>query len=109
MQTMRVLLDACLPVQLRPHLTGVDCKTARYSGLADLDDGPLLAAMAGRFDVLITLDKSLPAQQALGNFPVAVIVLRCRSSKLADLLPLVPDILSTIKLIHIGDVIEIVG
>jgi len=36
-------------------------------GWADRDDGPLLNAMAGHFDVLVTVDKSLPKQQRIDN------------------------------------------
>jgi len=42
-------------------------------GWADLDDGPLLNAMADRFDVLVTVDKNLPKQQRIDNRPLAVI------------------------------------
>jgi hypothetical protein len=38
---------------------------------ADLDDGPLLDAMAERFDVLVIVDKSLPKQQHIDNRPLA--------------------------------------
>ncbi len=34
-------------------------------GWGDLDDGPLLDAMAGRFDALVTVDRSLPTEQRL--------------------------------------------
>jgi len=42
-------------------------------GWADLDDGPLLDAMVERFDVLVTVDKSLPKQQRIDNRPLAVV------------------------------------
>ena len=42
-------------------------------GWADLDDGPLLNAMADRFDVLVSVDKNLPKQQRIDNRPLAVI------------------------------------
>jgi len=44
-------------------------------GWADLDDGPLLDSMAWGFDVLVTVDKSLPKQQRIDNRPLAVVVL----------------------------------
>ena len=49
---MRVLLDACVPEDLRHHIFGHDVETARYAGLSHLSNGALLSAMAGRFDVL---------------------------------------------------------
>ncbi|MCU0649864.1 MAG: hypothetical protein MUF00_17875 [Gemmatimonadaceae bacterium] len=61
-------------------------------GWGDLDDGPLLDAMVGRFDVLVTLDRSLRYQQNLATRPMTVNLVRCRSNRMADLLPLVPAI-----------------
>jgi hypothetical protein len=51
----------------------------------------------------------VPFQQATWRFPVAIIVLRSRSSKLSDLLLLVPNLLVTLKSIRIGDVVELRG
>lgn len=76
---MRVLLDACIPRKLCHELIGLDVDTARHAGLHELDDGPLLAAMTDRFDVLVTLDKSLPSQQTIAGRPFAVIVLRAHA------------------------------
>ena len=76
-------------------------------GWGDLDDGPLLNAMAGRFDVLITVDKSLPKQQRLSNRPFAVVVLRARTNRLTDLLPLVPALQAAIEKLAPGEVREL--
>ena len=42
-----------------------EVQTAPEMGWGDLDDGPLLDAMVGRFDVLVTVDKSLPNNNGL--------------------------------------------
>jgi len=65
--------------------------------------------MAGRFDVLITVDKSLPKQQRLSNRPFAVVVLRARTNRLADLLPLVPALQAAIEKLAPGQVRELAG
>ena len=78
-------------------------------GWGDLDDGPLLDAMAGRFDVLITVDKSLPKQQNLSNRTFAVIVLRARTNRLTDLLPLVPALQEAMGNLVPGQVLELAG
>jgi hypothetical protein len=57
-------------------------------GWADLDDGPLLDAMAQHFEVLVTVDKNLPEQQRISDRPLAVVVLRAKTNRLADLLPI---------------------
>jgi hypothetical protein len=47
--------------------------------------------------LLYTVDRKLPTQQNLAAFSVAVIVLRGRTNRLADLKPLVPALLAAIE------------
>ena len=84
---MRVLLDGCVPWRLGGELAGHEVHTVQEMGWADLDDGPLLDAMAGGFDFLVTVDKSIPDQQQTSSRPFAIVVLRAKSNRLADLLP----------------------
>jgi predicted nuclease of predicted toxin-antitoxin system len=72
----RVLLDACVPHWLRRHLLDAETETAHFAGLDHLSDSALLDAMAGRFEVLATLDRNLTYQQKILGRPVAVVVLR---------------------------------
>jgi predicted nuclease of predicted toxin-antitoxin system len=74
----RVLLDACVPRWLRTELRGVDVTTARHVGLDERPDSELLAAIEGRYDVLVTLDGNIPFQQRIANRPFAVVVMRVR-------------------------------
>jgi hypothetical protein len=60
-------------------------------------NGELLALAAARFDVFVTVDRNLSFQQNLGSFSVAVVVLRAKSNRLADLRPLVPPLLAAIE------------
>jgi len=76
-------------------------------GWGDLDDGPLLAAMSGHFDALVTTDKGLPKQQRISGRPFAVIVLRARSNRLDDLLPLVPRLKAVLETAKPGEVYEL--
>ena len=54
--SMRVLLDACVPRGLRDSLSNHDVRTAPEMGWGDLDNGDLLDAMVGQFDVLLTVE-----------------------------------------------------
>ena len=106
---MRLLLDGCVLSHLADELPAHEVKTAPEMGWANLDDGPLLNAMAGRFDALVTVDKSLPKQQRIDNRPLAVIVLRAKTNRLADLLPHVPKLRSVLENAQPGQVYEISG
>lgn len=86
-----------------------EVETAPGMGWGDLDDGPLLDAMAGRFDVLVTVDKALPNQQRLKKRPVGVIVLRTKANRLADLLPLVPALRLAIDEFRPGAALALTG
>ena len=93
---MRVLLDSCVPRQLGNRLVGHEVRTAPELGWGDLDDGPLLDVMADQFDALVTADKALPKQQNLRTRSFGVVVLRAKSNRLEDLLPLVPELIETL-------------
>lgn len=104
---MRVLLDACVPKRLGKELAGHQVYTVPEMGWADLDDGPLLDAMTGHFDVFVTVDKSLPKQQNLRTRPFGVILLRAQTNRLTDLLPLIPALHVALGEVHPGEVCEL--
>lgn len=78
-------------------------------GWGDLDNGDLLNAMAGAFDALVTVDKRLPDQQTIKDRAFGVVVLRAKSNRLADLLPLLPRLLHAISILRPGNVKEVAG
>lgn len=106
---MRVVLDACVPRRLADALVGHEVKTAHQMGWGNFDDRPLLDAIAGRFDALVTVDKSLPKQQRLDDRPFAVFVLRAKTNRLEDLLPLAPELNAALANAAPGQVLELGG
>lgn len=104
---MRVLLDACVPKRLARDLPGFEVRHATEMGWGGLDDGPLLNAMAGSFDALVTVDRNLPHQQNLSARPFAVLLLRARSNRLTDLARLVPKLRAALKRAAPGHLIEL--
>lgn len=104
---MRILLDACVPRRLANELLGHEVRTVPEMGWADLDDGPLLNVMAGLFDVLVTVDKNLPKQQRINTRPFGIVILRAKTNRLADLLPLVSALLVALGELHPGEVREL--
>jgi len=107
---MRVLLDECVSEGLRNYFSGHDCQTARYAGLAGLENGQLLtAAETAKFDVVLTVDRGFEYQQNLGKRRIAVIIFCGKSDLLEDLVPLVPECLAQLESIHSGQVVRIGG
>ena len=94
---MKVLIDECIDWRLCRDIEGHDVKTARQMGWSAVKNGDLLALAEIEFDVFVTVDRNLSFQQKLPDFQIAVIVLRARSNRLADLRPLVPELLACIS------------
>ncbi len=64
---MRILFDQGTPVLLRQTLTAHKVSTAFEMGWAKLENGDLLRAAEGQFDVFITTDQNLRYQQNLAG------------------------------------------
>lgn len=90
---MKVLLDECVDWRLLRSIAGHEVRTARQMGWSAIKNGELLALAAKEFEVFVTVDRNLSFQQKLPAFSIAVVVLRARSNRLADLRPLVPRLL----------------
>jgi hypothetical protein len=105
---MRVLLDECVSKLVKRHLTGHDIWTVQEKGWAGKKNGELLKLMLGDgFDVLLTVDKSLKHQQNINAAGIAIVLMRPRKSRIAELLPLLPAVLSALGSIKPGDFVEI--
>ena len=105
---MRLLIDECIDERFRLLFPGYDCETARFANLAGLKNGDLLeAAEAAAFDVLITVDQSIPDQQNMGRRNIALLVLCAPTNRLRDLKVLVPTALAALRVIKPGEVVRI--
>jgi predicted nuclease of predicted toxin-antitoxin system len=94
---VRILLDECVDWRLSRALVGHDVRTARQMGWAAIKNGELLALASERFDVFVTVDRNLPHQQNIRALPIAIIALHAKTNRLADLLPLVSNLLAAIR------------
>ena len=73
---MKVFLDEGVPERLGYYLPGHDVESVGSLGWKGTRNGKLLAAVeAASFDVVITNDKQMEAQQRLLRRPFAVLVL----------------------------------
>jgi hypothetical protein len=104
---MRVLLDECLPRKLGRLIVGHQVTTVPQAGLAGLKNGALLAQAAGRFDVLITIDQSIPDQQNLALARLALVQLSALSNAIHSLTPLIPELLAVLPTVVLGQVYRI--
>jgi len=105
---VRVLLDENLPHDLGAALIGHDVVTVQGLGWAGIKNGELLRRAGGTVDALLTMDRRLERQQKLDGLSFGIVVIRARSNRVADLQPLVADILATLKNLKPG-VLQHVG
>jgi predicted nuclease of predicted toxin-antitoxin system len=83
---MRVLVDECLPRQLRQWLSAAQpdwtVMTVQDAGWASMKNGVLLRAANGSFDVLVTADKNMHHQQNFAGLNISVLVFPTNRAKL---------------------------
>jgi hypothetical protein len=106
---MRILLDECIPRKLK-ELSDHECRTVPEVGLAGKKNGTLLslAATAGS-EIFLTMDKGLQYEQNLTGRDIAVLIIRAKSNRLADLLPQIAACRSIMNSIQPGQVMRAGG
>lgn len=104
---VKVLLDACVPRRLRHGLSEFDIETAHHAGLDQLPDGALLAAVEGRYDVLVTRDRNFSYQQKITGRSIAIIVLRSAEQSPAAFEALLPRLTAAIEAAAPGTLTEV--
>ena len=98
-------MDECLDRRLKLQLTDHEVRSVSEMGWAGMANGALLTVAQNEFDVFLTLDASLPYQQNLRGFQIAVILLRAKTARLADLKPLLPRLAQALLRIGPSEVI----
>jgi predicted nuclease of predicted toxin-antitoxin system len=104
---MKLLLDECMPRRLKQDFTGCQVFTVEDAGLKGLKNGQLLQAASGKYDVLVTVDKSIPSQHNLVSLKIAFLILRAKNNKYDTLKELAPQAIVALENIQPGDVVYI--
>jgi len=95
---LKVLLDHCVPRRFGARLEEHNVLTAASQGWSDLRNGQLLKeAAANGFQALVTVDQNLLFQQRTSDLPLAVVVMICRTNRMADLEKLVEPLRAALK------------
>jgi predicted nuclease of predicted toxin-antitoxin system len=107
---MKVLLDECIPRKFKKSLATHECRTVPEAGFAGKTNGELLSlAEQHNFDVLLTMDKGLEYEQNLAGRRIAVVIVRAKSNRLADLLPHAGACAEQISSARRGQIVRIGG
>jgi hypothetical protein len=103
----RVLLDENLPRLLKRELPGFEVHTVAEMGWAGIKNGKLLRLAEAEFDVLVTADQNLSYEQPVTLLALGLAVLKAHTTKLEDLLPLVPALREVLKDLKTGQVCHV--
>lgn len=100
---MRVLLDECVPRQLRRELTEFEVQTVQEMGWAGVKNGALLELAATRFDVLFTVDRDLELAYAKAPVKPALVVLAAGTTDPVKLRPCMPAVRAALHSVQPGE------
>jgi predicted nuclease of predicted toxin-antitoxin system len=105
---MRILLDECIPHQLRTAIVGHEVTTVQYRGWSGVKNGELLSKMrAAQIEVLVTRDGNLSFQQNVASSGISVVLLMAPTNDVVDLRPLLPRLLVELSILRPGQVVEV--
>jgi hypothetical protein len=104
---VKLLLDECVTRFVKRDFAGHEVHTVEEAGFKGLENGDLLRAASGAYDVLITVDQNLPYQQNVAGLGIAILVLAAKRNSYAILKPLMARASTALDTIKSGDVIRI--
>ena len=104
---MKLLLDECVTRHVKRDLAGHEVHSVEDAGFKGLENGDLLRAAAGAYEVLITVDRNIPYQQNIASLNIAILILAGKRNSYARLKPLLPLALKALETIKPGDVVRI--
>jgi predicted nuclease of predicted toxin-antitoxin system len=106
---MKILLDECVPKAIKHSLSvdGHECSTVPEAGFDGRTNGELLRLAESKFDVFVTLDKGMQFQQNLAGCKIKILLIRAKSSRVADILPLIPACLVALHSVKPAQLLQI--
>lgn len=106
---MKILLDECVPKQLKAHLADHEVWTVPEAGWAGLKNGVLIQRAAGKFPVMITVDRDLPHQQNIRGLEVMIVVLATEDNRVESLVALIPMLQEALRRPRWGEFVVLKG
>jgi hypothetical protein len=86
---------------------GHHCQTVRQAGFASKKNGELLLLAEGHWDVLLTSDRNIKYQHNMSGRNISILILRAKSNRMTDLVPLMPLVAEALLSLQSGRVVEV--
>jgi predicted nuclease of predicted toxin-antitoxin system len=105
---LKILLDHNLDRRLKNHLAEYETATTQEKGWADVLNGELLKlAEENCFDVMLTADSNIQAQQNMEHRTISILVIRAFNNRLKTHIEMIDDIKSALSKIENGKILEV--
>lgn len=101
---MKLLLDECVTRRLKREFANHEVHTVDEAGFKGLENGDLLNAASGKYEVLVTVDRNLPYQQNISGLDIAILVLAAKRNSYVRLKPLMLRALIALESLKAGDI-----
>ncbi len=102
-----MLLDECVPRQLKRELASNDVRTVTEMGWSGIKNGPPLRRAAPEFDAFLTVDQGLEYQQNLFILDLIVILITAVSNDIDDLRPLMSQVRGALEKTSPGNIVRV--
>ncbi len=79
----------------------------RQAGFASKKNGELLLLAEGHWDVLLTSDRNIKYQHNMSGRNISILILRAKSNRMTDLVPLMPLVAEALLSLQSGRVVEV--
>ena len=104
---MKILLDECLPKDLKREFPGHEVRTVPEAGWAGKTNGELLALAADDFDLFVTADQRMQFQINLSKLKIAILVLYVDDLKLETLQKIMPAARKMMNKVGPGKILQV--
>ena len=104
---MRVLLDECVPRQLRRDLEGFEVKTVQEVGWAGVKNGALLSRASAEFDVVFTVDRGMAQAHTRVKADVALVILVATTTDPVQLRPFMARVRAALRDVQRGEIVRV--
>lgn len=100
-----MLCDESVPRNVATAIASHTVATVQGLGWAGMKNGVLLrAAREAGWEVLITVDRRMEYQQNIPASGLALVVLRVRSTRVAALMPMLPQLQALLPIVQAGTI-----
>lgn len=103
---MRVLLDECVPKQLKADFGDLDVRTVQEMGWAGVKNSALIDRAGDDFDAIFTVDRDFGSRYR-GQLPVGIVILRLGTTDPVKLRPHLASVLEALSRLKRGEVIRV--